>query len=386
MALDAATAVLPNDGPPELSPLARAGDLLSEARRQVEICNACRYCEGYCAVFPAITRQTAFADGDLTQLANLCHNCRGCYYACQYTPPHEFAVNIPGVLADIRQESWTRFAWPTSFAGLFQRSGAAVAAAMVLGFALLFWAIAALPGEGEGFYAWISHNAMVALFAPAFLFPLLAVAIGLRRYWREVGGHRVTWGDMRQAADSTARLTNLSGGQGQGCNFEKEERYSDARRWFHQATMYGFLLCFLSTSVGTTFHYLPGWEAPYEWWELPKLLGVPGGILLVVGSAGLGWLKTQADPALGARGTWNGDMGFILLLGFTGLSGLVLYWATGTQAVGPLLALHLGAVLALFLLTPYSKMAHGFYRFAALVRDAQVKSGRLPVGNQQRRR
>ena len=37
-------------------------------------------------------------------------------------------------------------------------------------------------------------------------------------------------------------------------------------------------------------------------------------------------------------------------------------------------------MLALFLLTPYSKMAHGFYRIAALVRDAQVRSGPLPVG------
>jgi precorrin 3B synthase CobZ len=62
-----------------------------EARRQIEICNACRYCEGYCDVFPAMTRQRAFSDGDITQLANLCHNCRGCYYACQYTEPHEFA-------------------------------------------------------------------------------------------------------------------------------------------------------------------------------------------------------------------------------------------------------------------------------------------------------
>ncbi len=46
-------------------------------------------------VFPAITRERAFADGDITQLANLCHNCRGCYYACQYTEPHEFALNLP---------------------------------------------------------------------------------------------------------------------------------------------------------------------------------------------------------------------------------------------------------------------------------------------------
>jgi citrate/tricarballylate utilization protein len=31
----------------------------------------------------------------------------------------------------------------------------------------------------------------------------------------------------------------------------------------------------------------------------------------------------------------------------------------------------LGAVLTFFLITPYSKMVHGFYRLAALVRDAQ---------------
>ena len=33
----------------------------------------------------------------------------------------------------------------------------------------------------------------------------------------------------------------------------------------------------------------------------------------------------------------------------------------------------LGAVLAFFLLTPFTKMAHGFYRLAALIRDAQRK-------------
>jgi citrate/tricarballylate utilization protein len=386
MALDTGDPKLPNDGPPQMSPLAVTDDLFTEARRQVEICNACRYCEGYCAVFPAITRQTAFADGDLTQLANLCHNCRGCYYACQYTPPHAFALNIPGVLSDIRNDSWRRFAWPTGFAGLFQRSGAAVALAMVAGFALLVWAVAALPGGGAGFYAWMGHGAMVAIFAPAFLFPIAALAVGLGRYWREVGGHRVTAADLRNALAATADLRNLSGGQGQGCNFEKEERYSDARRWLHQATMYGFLLCFLATCSGTVMHYLFDWPAPYPWWTAPKLFGVPGGILLVVGAGGLAWLKTRADPALGSPAAWGGDMGFVLLLALTGLTGLVLYWAAGTAAVGTLLALHLGTVLALFLLTPYSKMAHGFYRLAALVRDAQVTSGRLPVGNQQRKR
>ena len=53
--------------------------LIQEARRQLEICNACRYCEGFCAVFPAMMRNKMFADGDISHMANLCHNCRGCY-------------------------------------------------------------------------------------------------------------------------------------------------------------------------------------------------------------------------------------------------------------------------------------------------------------------
>jgi citrate/tricarballylate utilization protein len=94
-------------------------DLINEARRQIEICNACRYCEGFCSVFPAMTRQKVFADGDITHLANLCHNCRGCYYSCQYTEPHEFALNLPAALADVRVESWERLIWPRNVARLF---------------------------------------------------------------------------------------------------------------------------------------------------------------------------------------------------------------------------------------------------------------------------
>jgi len=351
------------------------GGAIAEARRQSEICNACRYCEGFCDVFPAMFRERFFSDGDVTQLANLCHNCRGCYYSCQYTAPHEFDLNIPAALAEVRAESWERFAWPGALGGLFHRSGVALAAALVLGVAAMILAMRALaPEGGEGFYAYLSHSAMVAIFAPAFLFPVLAIAMGVRRYWAEVGGAAVSWAHLREAGRRTATLKNLNGGQGQGCNFEAGDRYSNARRHAHQAVLWGFLLCFASTSSGTVLHYVFDSPAPYGVFSLPKLFGVPGGILLTVGAAGLVWLKTKADPALGSPARWGGEMAFTLLLGLTGLSGLVLYAATGTALVAPLLALHLGAVLALFLLTPYSKMAHGAYRFAALVRDAQIRT------------
>jgi len=350
--------------------------LAAEARRQVEICNACRYCEGYCSVFPSLMRQKEFSDGDITHLANLCHNCRGCYYACQYTAPHEFALNLPAALAEVRQESWQRHAWPGAAARLFHENGVALAAALVAGIAALFATIKALgPYSGEGFYSVLSHGAMVAIFAPAFIFPLIAVAFALRSYWRETGSGAVSIAALGEAVRQAAVLRNLDGGQGQGCNFEREDRYSDRRRLLHQMVMYGFLLCFASTSVATIMHYAFGFQAPYGFFSPPKLLGVPGGILLVLGCAGLAWLKTRADPNLGSRRVWGGEMAFVLLLGFVGLSGLALYAATGTTLVSPLLAVHLGSVLSFFLLLPFTKMIHGFYRLWALVAEEQRRAG-----------
>ncbi len=343
-------------------------DLIQEARRQAEICNACRYCEGFCAVFPEMHADRTFSDGDITHLANLCHNCRGCYYACQYTAPHEFDLNLPKALADVRQASWEDYAWPQPLARAFQTNGVALALAAVVGTALMFLAIFALPGEGEGFYAALSHGAMVAIFAPAFLFPLLSLGISIRRYWQDIGGGAPGWVG---AVGSTAKMTNLAGGHGEGCNYEDEDRYTQARRVAHQCVMYGFGLCFLSTSSGTVLHYLFDQPAPYPLWSLPKLLGVPGGLLMVFGTVWLADLKRKSERHLGHANAWGGEMAFIGLLFLVAATGLLLYVLGQTALMVPLLALHLGTVLTFFLLTPFTKMAHGAYRLAALLKHHQ---------------
>ena len=348
-------------------------ELVQEARRQAEICNACRYCEGYCSVFPALHRERSFSDSDLTQLANLCHNCRGCYYACQYTPPHEFDLNLPKALAELRRDSWEHFAWPAPLARRFHRTGGAIALITVLGFALLFLAIrASAPTDGEGFYAALSHNAMVAIFLPAFLLPLISLGVSLRRYWRHVGGTTLRLADITASLGKAARMKDLAAGHGDGCNFEDEDRFSHARRYAHHMILYGFLLCFAATSAGTVLHYLFAMPAPYSLWSLPKLFGLSGGFLLTVGCGWMIMLKLRADRDLGDPGAWGGEVGFVALLGFAGLSGLALCALAASTAMPALLALHLGAVLSFFLLMPFSKMAHGFYRLAALLRDAQA--------------
>ena len=92
------------------------GQALARGQHAMTVCNACRYCEGLCPVFRAIETRREFAKGDVFYLANLCHDCRACYYACMFTPPHEFAVNIPQILSEARVESYKEWSWPAFWA------------------------------------------------------------------------------------------------------------------------------------------------------------------------------------------------------------------------------------------------------------------------------
>ena len=107
-----------------------------EVARVMQICNACRYCEGFCAVFPAMTRRRHFNEGDVGYLSNLCHNCGACYHACQYAPPHEFGVNVPQAFAAARNDSYAAYAWPGPLAGLFRQNGLFVTLGISGGLAL----------------------------------------------------------------------------------------------------------------------------------------------------------------------------------------------------------------------------------------------------------
>lgn len=345
----------------------------NEAIRQLGICNSCRYCEGYCATFQALTRHRSFDLPTVSHLSNLCHNCRGCYYACQYTEPHEFALNIPAILARVRAKNWEDHIQPHMLSRLMQRS--------VWPYVVLFVVFAVLFSVGTGapwvsaqpFYAAISHSLMVAIFLPLLVLPLVFLLMGLRRYWKAIEGSRLSVADIKQACQSAATLKQLSGGQGQGCNYESGERYSSTRRWAHQLTMYGFLLCFLSTSSATVYHYLFNLPAPYPLFSLPKLLGVTGGVMLCAGCLSLWVLKTRADKTLGSAEHLAGEYAFIALLFLVSATGLLLYWSKGTSLAGGWLIIHLAFVATFFVSLPYSKMTHGFFRLASLCREAQIK-------------
>jgi citrate/tricarballylate utilization protein len=344
----------------------------AEAARVLQICNACRYCEGFCAVFPAMTRRLEFPKADVHYLANLCHGCGACLHACQYAPPHEFAVNVPQTMARLRAKTYADFAWPAPLGALYQRNGLVLALALVAAFALFLMLAAAPSGS---FYAVFPHERMVALFLPVFAFALLALAMGVRGFWREAPPGPATSPAIAEAAHDALRLKYLDGGHGLGCN-EADDRFTLERRACHHFVFYGFMLCFASTAVATVYHYAFNWAAPYGWLSLPKLLGMAGGAAMIVGAAGLGRLRLKRHPQHAVAEQAGMDLGFIALLGLIAASGLLLPFLRGSLALSPWLCLHLGAAMALFATMPYSKFAHGVYRAAALLKWAIER--RLP--------
>jgi citrate/tricarballylate utilization protein len=346
-----------------------------EVARQMQICNACRYCEGYCAVFPAMARRLEFGKADVNYLANLCHSCGACLHACQYAPPHEFAVNVPKAMAKVRTRTYAEYAWPRGFGRLYARSALTVALALGAGLALFL--LLALLRNGSlwhspmagNFYAVFPHNLLVALFTPVFGFACVALGVGVMRFWRDVAPGAVSGEAAREATGNVLRLEYLDGGHGEGCN-DADDRFTLWRRRFHHCTFYGFLLCFAATGVATLYHYLFGWQAPYAYASMPVALGTAGGLGLLVGPAGLLWLNLRRDPEHGAPEERTLDRGLIALLFLTSATGLALLALRDTAAMALLLAVHLGFVLALFLTMPYGKFAHGIYRAAALLKWA----------------
>jgi len=357
----------------QLEALVRAAE--AEVDRQMQICNACRYCEGFCAVFPAMTRRLEFVGSTAHYLANLCHNCGACLHACQYAPPHEFAVNVPRAMSQVRAKTYEEFAWPRAFGGMYRRNGVAVAMATAGGLTLFLVMLMAARGSlrheplAGNFYAVFPHSALVAMFGVVFLWAIVALAIGVTRFWREVHpeASAATAEAGAEALRDALTLKYLDGGHGEGCN-DEDDRFTLRRRVFHHFTFYGFMLCFASTCVATVYHYALGLHAPYAWMSIPVVLGTLGGFGLLVGPVGLLRLNLHRNPMHSDAAQRPMDLGFIFLLLATSATGLALLAFRDTAAMGLWLAVHLGCVMALFLTLPYGKFAHAVYRCAALLK------------------
>ena len=347
-------------------------EVREEARRVFEICNACRYCEGFCAVFQEMTDHRTFDVAEIDHLANLCHNCTACYHACQYKPPHEFNVNVPRTLAELRPLTWQVYAWPQPFARALETNGIAVTLAICAVLATFLIAAFALVGQdtlssthtGPGaFYQVIGHSTIVFLAGGASLWAVLATTLSALAYKNVIGPmHQVAWSAVIKDLTS---LRHLGGGHGDGCN-EADDAFSNRRRIYHHLTMWGFLLCFAATCVATLYELVLDRLSPFPLLSLPVILGSVGGLGLIIGP--IGFLLTNRKFHPDTRIATGMDNLFLILLLMISITGFLLLGFRETPLMGALLAVHLALVLAFFITLPYTKFVHAIYRTIAIAR------------------
>jgi citrate/tricarballylate utilization protein len=358
-------------------------NVLQEAGRQLTICNSCRYCEGYCAVFPALERLTQVTDGDTVFLANLCHDCRACHQACMFTLPHEFAINIPAALSEVRASTYARYAWPRRLAVVARRAGISTIALTLVGLLLALLAVAVTGGFGRflepggdpgSFYRVIPYLVLALSGLAASAYILLVLALGSISFWRETHGtwrQALDWRAWIAAGGDAATLANMAGG-GDDCYQPDPLKPSPARRWLHQAVLYGFVLAFISTVLAAIFQDFLGQDPPFALLSAPVLTGSIGGVLMVVGCTGLLWLKwrsTRKARELISTSMLTMDNAFIAVLDAAALTGMLTLVLRGTGAMAAMLTLHLATLVALYATAPYGKFVHVVYRFGALLKN-----------------
>jgi citrate/tricarballylate utilization protein len=118
-----------------------------------------------------MTRRLEFGKADIHYLANLCHNCGACLHACQYAPPHEFAVNVPrrwqrcAATRTPSSHGRRRSARCTGATGLRCRSRSPLRFALFLASR---WRDGRAVASGGRLLRVVPHGLMVALFLPVF--------------------------------------------------------------------------------------------------------------------------------------------------------------------------------------------------------------------------
>ena len=81
--------------------------LVKETLRVFDVCDGCRRCFNLCPSFNTLIDRideydsdiTKFAAADYEQVEKECYYCKLCYNHCPYTPPHDYEIDFPRLMA-----------------------------------------------------------------------------------------------------------------------------------------------------------------------------------------------------------------------------------------------------------------------------------------------
>lgn len=350
-------------------------------------CYQCAACSSVCELAPAGApfprRQVLWAQWGLIErlLADpgpwLCHQCNDCSLRC----PRDVA---PGdLMAAVRATVVERLAVPAFLGALVGNARRTWALLVLLPIAFWLALLAATTGlvapeihadmaplEGRFHYEEVvPHFLIYIVFTAATLWVLIAVWSSGRRFWRMLGA------GARREGSFFGSLIPVVIEIATHRRFARCERGVSKRRWGHFLLMWGFVGAALTSAILVVYLYGFGrYPLPLDHWV--KWLGNLSAVILVAGGTLLYANRLVPGDRL-AGATSAADRFFLFtVLGViaTGvITELLRFVAVPPAAAALAYVLHLGIVLTLFLIFPYSKFAHLVYRTLAMVHERMAR-------------
>jgi quinone-modifying oxidoreductase subunit QmoC len=322
-----------------------------------------------------------------------CHQCNDCSANCPR------GANPGDVLAAVRSIAIERFSLPSFVSRLF---GDPRYLPLVFGIpaAILLALVVGLQGlsfpEGEIEYdRFISSTAIEIAASLVVVYAVVVAGLGLLRFWRalqttpdetvvavpEAAAPEPEPGDAEptEASDgpgamaASAREASLgsslaSTGSDIALHSAFRECQTDRLRlWGHLGVFYGIPLLLVAAGIAAIYTFI-GAEVQRPPSDVAKIFGNLGGLLVFLGVVVFAYNRLRAKKGTWGRGSYADWflLGIIFLLVVTGAFMEIARYSGSGEAAYSLYMVHLVLVFAAFVYAPYGKLAHIFYRAAAM--------------------
>ena len=363
-------------------------DVMNAGGDSLKKCYQCATCSVVCKLSPdqnpfprkeMIWAQWGLADrfvGD--SHVWLCHQCNDCSTNCPRGAK-------PGdTMGGIRSALIKRLATPKFLGEIigdinFLPLLLIIPALLILGAMSLFHGIRIPLGEIE-YGKFVAHESLYVLYGGGFGLMLLSMFLSGRKLWQAM---------VKDTAEPTGEITWIKAVIESAKEFLLHDRFrkceeSKVRTWGHMMVFYGFAGLFIVTSVVAPLAWLGLY--PLSLFSPLKILGNIAGVLLTVGVILL--IMDRADREVEEKHSYFDWMLLIqiIILAVTGMALMALRLLVHPEVVTYSYAalaygiyfIHLWSVFIVILLLPFTKLAHMFYRFLAMV---HAKMASIPTGS-----
>ena len=305
----------------------------------------------------------------------LCHNCGDCSTRC----PREAK---PGdVLAAVRAYAIEEYAQPKALAKALKDPKKlpillAVPAVLFLVIGLITGLLDFTPDTSEGIkhYKFISTWLVDMIMVPGSIFMIAVFALSLKRFLGDIHQNALAEGKTnKEKIEPVGFLMSLVKIIP---TVLKHNKFSDCtenneRQVAHLLTMYGFIGCFIVTSIIFLVLYgsylLPDGPLHGPWSQLNpiKWLANLSGIAIIVGTILL--IKSRKAKEDQVSGYWDWYLVYLAFgLGVTGMATELTRLAGWAFITYLLYYIHLMLVFSMIVYLPFSKLSHLVYRTVAM--------------------